>query len=236
MYETYGMERSISWADEFQVLNWLFSSFSHGSRVRRPAQPGGLTPQSLRSSKTPQKSQLIRAELPSNGYPQPSGSSKLSACFKPLRQIWRPTEYVRSGLGVFPCQAHVPFSASPCFRLWCVFTHFLSYEGEAVDAVTPARLPHGPSPFEEDKLIYATTRTASSGPLAVDSAGRCGRLQSHRLASRGRVRPLGPPKLLPLRYVDDYMFQGPPCGHMAAMRVPSCSPMRTSSSPLCIAV
>ena len=33
-----------------------------------------------------------------------------------------------------------------------------------MDAVTPAGLPQEPSPFEEDKLIYATTRTASSGP------------------------------------------------------------------------
>ena len=33
-----------------------------------------------------------------------------------------------------------------------------------MDAVTPAGLPQGPSPFEEDKLIYATTGTASSGP------------------------------------------------------------------------
>ena len=38
------------------------------------------------------------------------------------------------------------------------------HTGEAVDAVTPAGLPQGPSPFEEDKFIYATTRTASSGP------------------------------------------------------------------------
>ena len=51
-------------------------------------QPGGLAPQSLWSSKTPQESLHIRAELPSNGYPQPSGSFHLSAYFKPLRHIW----------------------------------------------------------------------------------------------------------------------------------------------------
>ena len=31
--------------------------------------------------------------------------------------IFGPTEYVRSGLGVFPRQARVPISASPYFRL-----------------------------------------------------------------------------------------------------------------------
>ena len=35
--------------------------------------------------------------------------------------IFGPTGYVRSGLGVFPRQAHVPFSASPYFRHLCVF-------------------------------------------------------------------------------------------------------------------
>ena len=45
----------------------------------RPAlssSPGGLTPHSARSSNRARQWQLIRAELPSNGYPQPSGSSK----------------------------------------------------------------------------------------------------------------------------------------------------------------
>ena len=126
--------------------------------------------------------------------------------------IFGPTGYVRSGPGVFPRQAHVPFSASLFFRLWCVFTLFLSYEGEAVDAVTPAGLPQGPFPFEEDKLIHATTRTASSGPWRWIPPG---------VAVACKVSALFPELLL---------FEGPPCGHMAAMRVPSCSTMRTSSS------
>ena len=37
---------------------------------------GSLTPHSARSSNRARQWQLIRAELPSNGYPQPSGSSK----------------------------------------------------------------------------------------------------------------------------------------------------------------
>ena len=107
--------------------------------------------------------------------------------------------------------------------------------GEAVDAVTPAGLPQEPSPFEEDKLIYATTGTASSGPWRWISAGSCGRLRSLLLLPRAsRSRPRGPHEVLPLRYVDDYLFRGPPCGHMAAMKVSSCSPLRTSSSPLCL--
>ena len=67
--------------------------------------------------------------------------------------------------GVFSCQARVPISASPYFRLQWVFSFFLTHEGEVVDAVTPAGLPQEPSPLEEDKLVYATTTTASSGPL-----------------------------------------------------------------------
>ena len=39
-----------------------------------------------------------------------------------------------------------------------------AYEGEAVDTVTPAGLPQEPSPFEEDKLLYATSMSASIGP------------------------------------------------------------------------
>ena len=55
---------------------------SHPERTEahaRPAlssTPGGLTPHSARSSNRARQLQLIRAELPSNGYPQPSGSSK----------------------------------------------------------------------------------------------------------------------------------------------------------------
>ena len=33
-----------------------------------------------------------------------------------------------------------------------------------MDAVTPAGLPQEPSPSEEDKFIYATSTTSSSGP------------------------------------------------------------------------
>ena len=38
-----------------------------------------------------------------------------------------------------------------------------TYEGEAVDAVTPAGLPQGPSPCEEVKLWYATSMSVSIG-------------------------------------------------------------------------
>ena len=33
-----------------------------------------------------------------------------------------------------------------------------------MDAVTPAGLPQEPSPSEEDKFVYATSTTSSSGP------------------------------------------------------------------------
>ena len=46
------------------------------SRQALSSSLGGLTPHSARSSNRARQSQLIRAELPSNGYPQPSGSSK----------------------------------------------------------------------------------------------------------------------------------------------------------------
>ena len=148
--------------------------------------------------------------------------------------IFGPTEYVRSGLGVFLRQARVPTSASPYFRLQYVFTLSLSYEGEAVDAVTLPGSPRSPLP-----LRRTSTSTLRQGQrllgLAVDSAGSCGRLRSLRLLPRAsRFRPRGPHEVLPLRYVDDFLIRGLPCGHMAAMKVSSCSPLRTSSSPLCL--
>ena len=83
--------------------------------------------------------------------------------------------------------------------------------GEAVDAVTPAGLPQGPSPFEEDKLVYATRRTASSGQWRWIPPGVVvGCKVSALFPGLPVFRPLCPHKLLPLRYVHDYMFQGPP--------------------------
>ena len=48
--------------------------------------------------------------------------------------------------------------------LLSISAFFLTYEGEAVDAVTPAGLPQEPPPLYEEKVIYATTTAASSGP------------------------------------------------------------------------
>ena len=54
----------------------------------------------------------------------------------------------------------VPLSTSACCASRFVF---LVYEGEAVDAVTPAGLPQEPIPYEEVKSIYATSSTVLSG-------------------------------------------------------------------------
>ena len=113
----------------------------------------------------------------------------------------------------------LPISASSAF-----FSHFLSHEGEAVDAVTPAGLPRGPLP-----LRRTSSSTLRQGRRLLGPGGEF-RREVWSLAT-------SPPR-----------FQGFPCSSSAsshptfftlrrrllAMRVPSCSPMRTSSSPLCI--
>ena len=49
--------------------------------------------------------------------------------------------------------------------------------------MTPAGLPQGPSPSEEDKFIYATLADLVFRALAVDSAGSCGSLRVFCLRS-----------------------------------------------------
>ena len=66
--------------------------------------------------------------------------------------------------GVFPRQARALFSASPYLRLYSFSPGSSTYEGEAVDTVTPTGLPQEPSPYEEDKHRYATSMSVSSGP------------------------------------------------------------------------
>ena len=76
--------------------------------------PGELTLHSARSSNRARQWQLIRAELPSNGYPQPSGSSKNA------RQ-WHSIRAERSSKG--SCRSHRAVEASSlpsCFDP-CVF-------------------------------------------------------------------------------------------------------------------
>ena len=116
----------------------------------------------------------IRAELPSNGYPQPSGSPPASILCNTIRRIWidwmsRPRAAsthcgFRSRQGRSPRQARALVSASPYLRLFPFSPGSSTYEGEAVDTVTPAGLPQEPSPNEEDKLWYATSMSVSSGP------------------------------------------------------------------------
>ena len=70
----------------------------------------------------------------------------------------------RSRQGCSPAR-HVPLfvplpTSAFCRSLLVVST----YEGEAVDTVTPAGLPQEPSPYEEDKHRYATSMSVSSGP------------------------------------------------------------------------
>ena len=73
---TIQFEVAVSSSSVFQVRStWtLLSLFcSRGSEAVNSA------PHSARSSNRARQWQLIRAELPSNGYPQPSGSSKMPA-------------------------------------------------------------------------------------------------------------------------------------------------------------
>ena len=72
--------------------------------------PGGLTPHSARSSNRARQLQLIRAEIPSNGYPQPSGSSKNA------RQ-WHFIRAERSSNG--SCRSHRALEASSLPSCFC---------------------------------------------------------------------------------------------------------------------
>ena len=58
------------------------------SQLIRAELPSYGYPQPSGSSRLPRQSDFIQVELPSNGYPTPSGSFHLSAYFKPLRHIW----------------------------------------------------------------------------------------------------------------------------------------------------
>ena len=90
-------------------------------------------------------------------------------------------------------------------------------------AVTPAGLHQEPPPFEKDKVIYATTTAA----VVVDSARSGGRLQSLRLVPRvSRVHALSSLSM----YFPHATTTSTSSG--AALKVSSCSPLCTSSSPL----
>ena len=100
------------------------------ARQALSSSPGGSTPHSARSSNRARQWQLIRAELPSNGYPQPSGSSKNARRqwhFSELRLIkWLLPEPSRTrGLTLFVPFIFLPRLATPALRLgfyWVVAT------------------------------------------------------------------------------------------------------------------
>ena len=106
---------------------WSMSLLCAGAvhrKFRRPcghARPalssslGGLTPHSARSSNRARQWQLIRAELPSNGYPQPSGSSKNA------RQ-WHFIRAERSSKG--SCRSHRALEGSSLPSVFVPFVFF----------------------------------------------------------------------------------------------------------------
>ena len=77
---------------------------------------------------------------------------------------WTYTLRVPVPSGEFPRQARALISASPYLRSLPFSPGSSTYEGEAVDAVTPAGLLQEPKPYEEVKLWYTTSMSVSTGP------------------------------------------------------------------------